>query len=176
MHREKNAMKTQSNIIHTTTYIMVILVVGIALGVLFGLFFGVSLPLGTSVPTACIAQSGFLCKASSFITPYANAGTLNATIGQASGTNWATANIAFLNLSQLPAPATPSYWGAANIVQFSSGINSGTQVSVSIPVNSLSSTAIGTAIQGQIWAQYTNSSGGSEYYTEIATVTAKSVG
>ena len=130
----------------------------------------------TLLPTVCIAQAGFLCKVHSFITPYANAGTLNVTIGHATGTNWVTANIAFLNNSQSSAPKTASYWGVGNIIPYPSGISSGGEETMLLPVNSLRSNAIGTSVSGQIWAEYTNSSGGPEYYTEIATVTAKSVG
>ena len=172
MRHGKKVLKAHRIMKYLTCGLAIFFVVGVVIVVLFGS----NSTQGVPLPTACVAESGFLCKISSFTIPYANAGTLNVTIGQATGTNWVTANIAFLNYSQIEAPTTASYWRVGNIVQFSSGINSGTPVSVSIPVNSLSSTAIGTAIQGQIWAQYTNSSGGPEYYVEIATVTAKSVG
>ena len=169
----KGIGKAQSAMEYLMTYGWAILVIAVVLAALFAL----GIFNGGTLPTACIAQSGFLCKVSSFSIPNAHSGTLSTMIGQATGTDWVTANIAFLNASQLSTPTASSYWSTAgNIVQFSGGIVTGGEVSASIPVNSLSSNVIGTSVQGQIWAQYTTSVGsGGPYYTEIATVTAKSV-
>ena len=160
--------KAQSAMEYLMTYGWAILVIAVVLAALFAL--GVF--NGGTLPTACIAGSGFVCKITVFTSSTASSGLLSITLGQATGTNWASANIAFLNASQYSTPTTASNWAVGNMIVVGA-LASGSETTNSLPVNSLSSTAIGASTSGQIWAQYTTSSGGSEYYVEIATATAK---
>jgi hypothetical protein len=159
--------KAQSAMEYLMTYGWAILIIAVVLGALFslGVFSGSSL-LGT----VCIASSGYLCSGLIL-----HGGTLSFTFGQNTGVNWAAANVFFL----LSGSTAPSSVPGTCVASYPSGINSGQTVSVSLSGNcgpgntALSSIALGGTIAGSIWAEYQTATGGTMYYTQVATLTAK---
>ncbi|MCL5427882.1 MAG: hypothetical protein M1321_01745, partial [Candidatus Marsarchaeota archaeon] len=104
--------RAQSAMEYLMTYGWAILVIAVVLAALFAL--GVF--NGSTLPSACIAQSGFQCK----ITAFNGIGGLSATVGQATGQTWYNVKMAFLNQTQMAAPSTAAYWAGANAVAPSS--------------------------------------------------------
>ncbi len=169
--------KGQSAMEYLMTYGWAILIIAIVLAALFslGVFSG-------TLPTACIAQSGFTCQqvVYSHGTGVFPGGNIIAIVGQNTGTNWGQANIIFLNSTNLANfQNSGNFLFTGNILPpptNSLGVmNSGVATTVYIPVsgNSIAATPIGTSISGQIWARYVI--GGSTYYAELAALTAKAV-
>ncbi len=127
-------------------------------------------PEGT-LPTACIAQSGFLCKINSF-----SNGDLNLTIGQATGQNWNSTYFAFINITDVANGdgINSSYYTTTPKcnLEGSTDIPSGTTCTVIIPIYGVSTRA-GTMISGQIWGEYYTGNTLTPYYTEIAVISAR---
>ncbi len=159
--------RAQSAMEYLMTYGWAILVIAVVLAALFAL--GVF--NGGSLGTACVAQSGFLCKISVLS---AASGNLIVTVGQATGSTWYSANVAFLNSTLVSSANTAAFYTATSNSVALGTLQSGTSQQINLPiVQSVSS--VGTSITGQLWARYTTSSGGATfYYTEIGVVTAKS--
>ena len=158
--------KAQSAMEYLMTYGWAILIIAVVLGALFslGVFSGTSL-LGTT----CIASSGYYCS-----NLVLHGGTLSFTFGQNTGVNWAAANVFFLP-SGAPAPSSVPTGSCVN--SFSS-INSGQTVTVSLsgtcgPGGTSLPTTLGSTIAGSVWAEYQTATGGTMYYTQAATLTAK---
>lgn len=156
------------------TYGWAILIIAIVLAALFSLgVFG----NGLGLPNACIALSGFSCTLVAYNhgTGATNgvAGNVVVTIGQYSQQNWVQSNVIFANSTTL-ATVQAGSWTGTNIPynSVSSTWYNGAVQTVSIPVSS-TSTPIGTAMSGQIWIRYQTSVGGSAYYVQVATITAK---
>jgi hypothetical protein len=168
------------------TYGWAILIIAVVLGVLFniGVFNGAG-ALGTS----CVAYSGFLC--SSPILSHTT-GNLIVTIGQNTGTNWASANIVFVPQGSTTSGGVPqvssdpqissfnsmntfnggSVGGAANVL---GSFNSGQSQSVTLVTGQNSGINTGTLVSGAIWAAYTVSGSSSVYYVQMATANLKAV-
>jgi len=156
--------KAQSAMEYLMTYGWAILIIAVVLGALFslGVFSGASL-LGTT----CIASSGYLCTSLVL-----HGGTLSFTFGQSTGVNWVAANVFFLPSGS----AAPSSVPSGCVESYSSGINSGQTVLVSLSGtcgNTPLPTTIGGTIAGSVWAEYQTASGGAQYFTQVATLTAK---
>jgi len=161
--------KAQSAMEYLMTYGWAILIIAVVLGALFslGVFSGTSL-LGTT----CIASSGYYCS-----NLVLHGGALSFTFGQNTGVNWASATIFFWP-SGATAPSSTPTGSCANTI--SGGINSGQTVPVTLsgtcgPTGSTITlpSSLGSTIAGSIWAAYTTPSGGTTYYTQVATLTAK---
>ncbi|MGA3020542.1 MAG: hypothetical protein ABSD68_01165 [Candidatus Micrarchaeales archaeon] len=181
--RKLRSKKAQSAMEYLMTYGWAILIIAVVLGALFslGVFSGASV-LGT----ACVAGPGFLC--SGLIYTHGT-GNLAVTIGQSTGTNWAVSNIILAiqgnALSTNGGPIVPpiQVTSGATMLPITSG--------QSIPVTFAgvgAAPAVGASIAGSIWACYGTSgataiayapnglcqvTGGTAYYTQVATFTAK---
>ncbi len=135
------------------TYGWSILLLAVVLAALFelGIFSGKS-----TLPTLCIAQSGFLCSA-----PLLNTtGNLIVTVGQALG-----APITITGLGCSSTSAAPSSY-----VGYSNSMVSGQESSITFQCP-LPSNTIGTFFSGSLWLRYTRS--GVSTASEVATITAK---
>ena len=157
-------LKAQSAMEYLMTYGWAILIIAVVLGALFslGVFSGTSL-LGTT----CIASSGYYCS-----NLVLHGGTLSFTFGQNTGVNWAAANVFFLPSGS----AAPSSVPGTCVNPFSSGINSGQTVTVSLSGTCGGTslpTTLGSTIAGSVWAEYQTATGGTMYFTQVATLTAK---
>ena len=153
--------KAQSAMEYLMTYGWAILIIAVVLGALFslGVFSGTSL-LGTT----CIASSGYYCS-----DLVLHGGTLSFNFGQSTGVNWVAANVFYLPSGSAAPSSVPS-----NCVEsYPSGISSGQIVQqVSLSGCGLPTTAGGTTA-GSIWAEYQTTAGGTQYFTQTATLTAK---
>jgi hypothetical protein len=164
------------------TYGWAILITAVVLGALFSL--GVfSNPIGSTV---CVAGSGFYCSNLAYSH---SSGTVTATIGQSTGTNWGNVMVLFAiqgNSISSNGPIVPTTQQSQV-----GGMNSGLQTVVATFTNAggSSGVAVGSTIGGTIWACYivgnaavlTDSAGTCSaapagqlvYYTQIATLSAK---
>ena len=160
--------KGQSAMEYLMTYGWAILIIAIVLAALFslGVFGG-----GLGLPNACVAQSGFSC--SSPVYGHAT-GNILVTIGQNTGTNWVAANIIFANATTLSTITGGTWPTGPGSNAIGATWYSGSVQATNIPV-SPTTTAIGAAVSGQIWARYQTAAAGTFYFTEIAVVTAKAV-
>jgi len=154
-------IKAQSAMEYLMTYGWAILIIAVVLGALFELgvfnsssFFG----------TACIAQSGFYCSNPVLSTT----GTLNITVGQATGTTFTNTYVYFVPSGTTFSSSDPS----ADI----GTLNSGQKVNVDIPLETGSpyptSYTLGTPLSGELYMQYTDVYG-TTIQNEIGTVTTK---
>ncbi|MGC8586815.1 MAG: hypothetical protein ACP5K9_00805 [Candidatus Micrarchaeia archaeon] len=159
-------LKAQSAMEYLMTYGWAILIIAVVLGALFslGVFSGASL-LGTT----CIASSGYLC--SGLIWSHTNG--LQFTFGQSTGVNWAGANIFYVPSGTAAPSSVPS-----TCVQSLGSFNSGQSTPVTLTgscygttVSGLSS--VGATTAGALWAEYQTAAGGTQYFTQVATLTAK---
>ena len=172
--------KAQSAMEYLMTYGWAILIIAVVLGVLFNI--GV-FNTGSALGTSCIAYSGFLC--SSPIYSHAT-GNVIVTLGQNTGTDWATANIAFMpqgsqlssgipEVSSLGANTFNSITNGGIANSITGGLVSGQSESLGFPVSSSTTTNAGASAAGAFWAAYTVSGSSSMYYVEMATATLKAV-
>lgn len=178
--------KGQSAMEYLMTYGWAILIIAVVLTVLFslGLFNG-----NTLVTNACAAQPGFLCSSSYYNHQNAN---ILVTIGQSTSQDWTAANFVFIfpgtpyNQSGVPSVSwvgidSLTNPGIANSSLYGSGLQSGNQAKILIPVNGVTiPVAVGSPITGSIWAQYwyTALINGREqslgpYYTQVASINIK---
>jgi hypothetical protein len=169
---KKAGLKLQSAMEYLMTYGWAILIIAVVLGALFslGVFNSASL-----TPQGCIALSGFYCQS-----PIFHQTSLKVSLGQATGTNWATTTLVFvLYGTTLTYPYTASN-GEANTA-VSGGLSSGaissatfTLIAYNNIVTGVTNT-IGTALQGSIYANYTTTAGGAStyYVTQMGTVSIK---
>jgi hypothetical protein len=172
-----NAMKlkkAQSAMEYLMTYGWAILIIAVVLGALFslGVFSGTGI-LGT----ACIASSGYLCQNPIYLH---TGGNVLVTLGQSTGTNWASANFMFVPQGQasssgLPVTLTSAGFTALGNTLYLTGFTSGQSASITLPVNGVSGTTInvGTPATGAIWVQYRTSSSATFQYAQIATINVK---
>lgn len=125
---------------------------------------------------ACIASSGFLCQSPVYLH---TTGQISVTIGQATGTNWASANFVFVpqgTACLVTNPAIPnisfiSY--PANTMLANMGLITGQTATLTLPVNGSAPIAVGTAVTGAIWVQYTKQGSSTSQYHQIAEVQVK---
>ena len=170
--RGKNP-KAQSAMEYLMTYGWAILIIAVVLGALFSLgVFSSSSFLGTT----CIASSGFEC-----LSPLLHAGTFTATFGQSTGTNWVAGNVYFVGSGAPDPSVVPT---AANCALTAAALNSGQTVALSLagfvsggspssPTCSAFSSTVGASQAGALWVEYQTTSGGSELFSQVATVTLK---
>ena len=158
---EMQSRRAQSAMEYLMTYGWAILIIAVVLVALFSL--GVFKPSTASV---CLGQTGFICQSAIY---QAN-GNVIATIGQATGTSWATANVEFFaqGSSNLGSAGNPPTFTSGVYNALSSGISSGQTVAVTLPATGTVSP--GATLSGTIWAQYTVSGSSSVYYVEMASV------
>ncbi len=171
--------KAQSAMEYLMTYGWAILIISVVLGALFslGVFSGASL-----IGTTCVASPGFYCSG---VTYSHSTGNVLVTIGQSTGTNWASSAFIYATQGSASSAGIPTVLFANALP---SGLYSGQQSTISWGVSS-TSTAVGTITAGTIWACYeVGTSGntvgvasgsctgtGTIYYVQIATLTAKAV-
>jgi len=160
--------KAQSAMEYLMTYGWAILIIAVVLGALFslGVFSGASL-LGTT----CIASSGYLCTG--LVLQHGTpTGTLSFNFGQSTGVNWVAANVFFL-ASGSPAPSSVPNGCYDSI---SGGLMSGQTTTVTLTGtcgNTALPATVGGTIAGSVWAEYQTATGGTQYFTQVATLTAK---
>ena len=150
------------------TYGWAILIIAIVLVALFELgIFG-----GSTLPTTCVAQSGFICS-----NPTYDGGNIAFTIGQNSGSTYYNVNAVFLNSSELAtfSAASSSFPSALtqNIVAATMPAGSTYSAKVQAWTSSSAKATLGTGISGQIWISYETTSGGSTNFAEVGTFTGK---
>ena len=157
------SMKGQSAMEYLMTYGWAILIIAIVLVALFELgIFG-----GSTLPTACVAQSGFVCSNPSFV-----GANIIVTVGQSSGQTYSSAVLSFVNSTNLhlvqgTSPSFPS----GTTVSLGT-MTSGSAYTENIPIGYGAPTA-GTGVSGEIWISYTASGTSATQYQELATITAK---
>jgi hypothetical protein len=164
--------KAQSAMEYLMTYGWAILIIAVVLGALFSL--GV-FSSGNLQGTGCRAFSGYTC-----LNPVLHGGTFTATIGQASGIQWSTANVIFVGYGVGTSGLTTASF-AASCAQAIGALFHGQIVSLSLtgylsatPSTCTSFTStVGSAQAGSIWACYATSGSACIYMTQIATVNVK---
>lgn len=147
------------------TYGWAILIIAVVMVALFALGILGGNPLGTQ----CLPQPGFECT-----NPVLSAvsGNLIVEVGQI-GQTWVSSNIAFVPQGTSVVGTLflgQGNGGTANVV--SGGLSAGQPQSVTISVTNPSA-KVGSSYSGQLWIQYQTVSGGTPYYTELATITLK---
>ncbi len=156
-------MKAQSAMEYLMTYGWAILIIAVVLIALFSL--GVFKP---SSGSTCLGQAGFICQ-NAIYTP---TGNVVATVGQATGTNWATANIMFVPSGTATSPVNALICGTSGAVNtcnsISGGLASGATSAVTLAATA--NVPPGTSLAGQLWAQYTITGSSTLYYAQIASV------
>ncbi|MEM0201373.1 MAG: hypothetical protein QXD23_03125 [Candidatus Micrarchaeaceae archaeon] len=159
------SFKGQSAMEYLMTYGWAILIIAIVLVALFELgIFG-----GSTLPTACVAQSGFVCS-----NPVYNGQSITITVGQQSTSEYYSANIIFLNSTELSSftSSFPSTAPTQNVI--GNMVPGSTYTATFNAWHSGGSAAIGTGISGQIWISYLPTSGSSStQYAEVGTFTGK---
>lgn len=160
------SFKGQSAMEYLMTYGWAILIIAIVLVALFelGIF------NGSTLPTTCVAQSGFVCSS-----PTYNGGDILVTLGQNSGSTYYSVNAIFLNSTQLASfTSSRSFPSAPPQNTIATSMIPGATYSASIPTQISGSAPIGTGISGQIWISYATSSGGTATnFAEVGTFTGK---
>ena len=164
--------RAQSAMEYLMTYGWAILIIAIVLAALFSLnVFNSATFLGTE----CVSLTGYVCSS-----PLLHSGTFTASVGQATGTDWTSANIIFLE-SGAGTPAASSFALAGCVYTPAGGIPSGgtTAFSVANGVTGTSASScnaitntIGGTVTGSIWAYYSTASS-TGLITELATVSLK---
>lgn len=158
-------MKGQSAMEYLMTYGWAILIIAIVLVALFELgIFG-----GQTLPTSCVQQAPFVCSSPVYATP-----GVSVTIGQTSGQTYYTVNAFFLDSTEVATftsgpPSVPS-----GVTQNTIGtMYSGAEYTANV-VGSIASPTLGSSISGQIWIQYSTTSGGTpNQYAEVGLLNAK---
>ncbi len=111
----------------------------------------------SSLPTACVAQGGFLCAGAQMNTT----GNVLITFGEALGVPINITGTACVNTTNAP----------SSFISASTNILPGQKISMIFQCP-LSSNAIGTAFQGTLWVQYTKQ-GETQQVSKIGILTAK---
>ena len=160
------SMKGQSAMEYLMTYGWAILIIAIVLVALFELgIFG-----GSTLPTACVAQSGFVCSSPSFV-----GANIVVTVGQSSGQTYSAVTLAFINSSNLhlvqsSSPSFPT--GTTFPLPSPDTMTSGSEYVANVPIGYVAPAA-GSGISGELWISYTASGSSATQYQELATITAK---
>jgi len=174
MFSKAKNFRAQSAMEYLMTYGWAILIIAIVLGALFSL--GV-FSSSSFVGTTCIPGSGYLCSS-----PVLHGGTFTATVGQATGTTWLTANIFLVSGGGSPSSVPASL---TSCVYYSTGaISSGQTIALSFTAPAILtsgaascgtaySSTVGTSYSGAIWAEYTTTGVTGLQFTQIATATLK---
>ncbi len=124
----------------------------------------------------CIASSGYLCQDSVY--PHTSSSIL-ITVGQDTGTNWATANFVFVPQGTqtndgIPLISFNSY--PANTFYSIKGIVSGSNgiTQIWLQINGVTAPVpVGTVATGSIWVEYTTNSSQTPQYQQIAIINIK---
>ena len=156
------------------TYGWAILIIAVVLVALFslGVFSG-----GVGLSNACIAQSGFLCES-----PLLHGASFTLTVGQSTGTDWATANVIWVPQGVIN-PASSGgcqTWEGTNTVSsgltcntITNGLASGETSAVDLVYSSPVTT--GTTYSGALWIYYSLAGSQTEYQEKLASATLKAV-
>lgn len=171
-------VKAQSAMEYLMTYGWAILIIGVVLVALFALgIFNAS----SFVSSTCTPVAGFQCTSYSL-----TSSGFSATISQSTSSDWLTANVFFLGPGVTGPPSSFNGLSAGCESPISGGLTPGQATTITLGNYIASSTectgsasptafpsAIGQAINGQLWAAYTTSAGGSTLFTQVAQVTIK---
>jgi hypothetical protein len=173
MNYNRRVMRAQSAMEYLMTYGWAILIIAVVLGALFSI--GVFSP---SLVTACIPSSGFTC-----LNPTLHTGTFTATVGQATGTSWITANVIFVGYGVGTSGLTTASFASSNavyvqtIAPFASGQTASLSLAGYLSATPNTFTAfpstVGSAQQGTIWVCYATSGSACTNMVQIATVNVK---
>lgn len=124
--------------------------------------------------TSCTAQSGYTCANSKYLSSTAD---IAVTLGQNTGTNWASANFVFVPhgthfSNNVPSISFTMY--PANTLYSTSQLISGQAVVLYLPVNGVNAPIkVGTLATGTIWVAYTTTSSGPINYVQMASINIK---
>lgn len=114
-------------------------------------------------------MSGFTCQAPIYSYPHTS-GNATLTLGQNTGTNWASASFTFVPQGTPFVNGSPEVsWN--NSVTLNNGLYTGALTQIMLPVSG--PVPIGTWASGTIWAKYQTNIGGTYYYTQIGAVEFK---
>ena len=176
--------KLQSAMEYLMTYGWSILVIAIVMIAMFGLgIFGGS----SSIPTACLAQSGYTCQSPVL---HQNALTF-AAVGQGTSISWIGVNLLWVPQGQIvPSDSAAYTWcpsysptnaitntinggiSCYSITNANGALNSGQSVA---PTFSFTSTVpVGSSYPGSLWVEYQTFSGGPVYQTLVAKMVLRS--
>ena len=166
------------------TYGWSILVIAIVMIAMFGLgIFGGS----SSIPTACLAQSGYTCQSPVL---HQNALTF-AAVGQGTSISWIGVNLLWVPQGQIvPSDSAAYTWcpsysptnaitntvnggiSCYSVTNSNGALSSGQSVA---PTFSFTSTVSpGSSYPGSLWVEYQTASGGPVYQALVAKITLKS--
>lgn len=175
---QHNDGRAQSAMEYLTTYGWAVGGVSVVLYALFalGIFNSSAAAVGS-----CVAYQGFLCTGAQYSHKTAN---IIVTLGQETGTNWATANFVFVPvgtpISQQGVPIISFHNGPANTVltKNGEGFMNNREMEFYLPVNGIGKHPIniGTPVTGSIWVYYTVPSANGKAvsgYVRIATINVK---
>ena len=111
--------------------------------------------------TTCLAISGYFC-----IDPVYNhtSGNLTLKTGQATGSNWASAEILFVGDNATYSNGIPASWANATVI--SGGLLTGQAVNATLRVSK--PVKVGAFEGGTLWLKYQLTNGGTEYYSELS--------
>jgi hypothetical protein len=165
--------RLQSAMEYLMTYGWAILIIAVVLVALFslGVFSG-----GVGLGNSCIAQSGFLCQ-----NPLLHSTGFTFTVGQSTGTNWASANVLWVPQGSTSPANSQGCTGMEGVNTISTGVtcntitnglSSGATTAVNLQFSSAATT--GSTYAGALWVYYSTGSG-VEYQAKLASVTLKAV-
>jgi hypothetical protein len=172
--QKKRNYRAQSAMEYLMTYGWAILIIAVVISVLFAL--GV-FNTGSSITTACVPRSGFLCSS-----PSLHAGILYVTLGQATGMSW-TNTVYYYDptgtsgCSYALSSGTTLVNTVWNTLTMSTTLSNTLQfIGTTTPPILPPTASAGSAYQGTIWVSYNIPTAGiSNLCTQVATITLKAV-
>jgi hypothetical protein len=177
-------VKAQSAMEYLMTYGWAILIIAVVLGVLFslGIFNGNNL-----LPSACTAYQGYYCTSPVMTYNVNNYAQLTVTLGQATGSSWASPVVFYCGNQTSTIAATGAGFSgtqtvgslgnniAAAPISLSGSFTSGQTETVTMTCAGVGavgvSPTVGTAVSGYIWAVYPQS--GANVVTRVAAISIK---
>lgn len=168
-NKKPNDSGKKSLLIIILIVLAIVIVVGAIFFILAGLFY-LGVFGGSSLPTTCVAQSGFICSNPTF-----NGATISVTLGQITGSTYYNATAVFLNSTELETYSgqTPFPTSAPQSIIIGT-MYAGSISTINLPAwyNNVKA-PIGSGISGQIWISYSKTPGGQLNYAEVGTFTGK---
>lgn len=174
--------KAQSSMEYITTYGWAVAAIAVILGALFSIG---AFNQTAALSTACVAQTGFVCKSPTYSH---TTGQIDVELGQITGTSWTSVNVVFIPEGTNTIKGIPYYIFAKNSIANTNSLYQGNQfqngetISLMLPVNGISTNKpkklatplrVGIEQTGTIWVQYTTSSTSGLQYAKIAAINVK---
>ncbi len=139
---------------HSMILIIILIISVLAIFFILSLFFELGVSGGATLPTACIAESGFLCMVPQFV-----GSNLSITIGQSTGQTFYNVSVFFLNGTESAQFLTPGFQAFLNTTpshsQYINVLYSGSTDTVVIPLlQNGQPLPIGSKISGELFIEY----------------------